>query len=46
MSSKKAIKQAQKQKFARFKNNFSTNNKNPFGKKKHLKRNNENKIQK
>tara|TARA_B100000073_G_C23451363_1_gene459498 strand:+ start:201 stop:344 length:144 start_codon:yes stop_codon:yes gene_type:complete len=33
MSSKKAMKQAQKQNFARFKNNFSSNSKNPFEKK-------------
>jgi len=46
MSSKKALKQAQKQKFARYKNNFSTNSKNPFGKKKYLKSITKNKIQK
>ena len=33
MSSKKAMKQAQKQNFARFKNNFSTKFKNNFRKK-------------
>ena len=45
MSSKKAMKQAQKQNFARFKNNFSTNFKNNFKKKNfrmliHLNKNN------
>tara|TARA_B100001996_G_C18475124_1_gene521549 strand:+ start:128 stop:265 length:138 start_codon:yes stop_codon:yes gene_type:complete len=34
MSSKKALKQAQKQNFARFKNNVFKNNKNPLSKKK------------
>ena len=33
MSSKRAMKQAQKQSYARFKNNFSSNNNNPFKKK-------------
>ena len=33
MSSKKAMKQAQKQNYARFKNNFSSNSNNPFKKK-------------
>ena len=33
MSSKKALKQAQKQKYARFKNNISTNSNDPFKKK-------------
>ena len=33
MSSKRAMKQAQKQNYARFKNNFSTNSNNPFKKK-------------
>ena len=46
MSSKKALKQAQKQNFARYKNNFSTNSRNPFGKKKYLKSNAKNKNQK
>tara|TARA_B100000029_G_scaffold499107_1_gene569009 strand:+ start:23 stop:160 length:138 start_codon:yes stop_codon:yes gene_type:complete len=32
MSSKKAMKQAQKQNYARFKNNFSTNSRSPFSK--------------
>ena len=36
MSSKKALKQAQKQNFARFKNNFFTNSRNPFSKKKNF----------
>ena len=33
MSSKRAMKQAQKQSYARFKNNFSSNTNNPFKKK-------------
>tara|TARA_B100000945_G_C20117789_1_gene473349 strand:- start:534 stop:671 length:138 start_codon:yes stop_codon:yes gene_type:complete len=33
MSSKRALKQAQKQKFARFKNNIFKNSKNPLKKK-------------
>ena len=33
MSSKRAMKQAQKQNYARFKNNFSTNSNNPFKRK-------------
>ena len=33
MSSKKAIKQAQKQSYARFKNYFSSNTYNPFKRK-------------
>ena len=33
MSSKRAMKQAQKQNYARFKNNFSSNNNNPFKRK-------------
>tara|TARA_Y100001958_G_C21160031_1_gene494130 strand:+ start:819 stop:959 length:141 start_codon:yes stop_codon:yes gene_type:complete len=33
MSSKKALKQAQKQNYARFKNNISRNSNNPFKKK-------------
>ncbi len=32
MSSKKAMKQAQKQNYARYKNNFSSNRRNPFSK--------------
>ena len=32
MSSKKAMKQAQKQNYARFKNNFSSNKRNPYSK--------------
>tara|TARA_B100000575_G_scaffold252678_1_gene220776 strand:- start:325 stop:477 length:153 start_codon:yes stop_codon:yes gene_type:complete len=32
MSSKKALKQAQKQNYARFKNNISLNSQNPFNK--------------
>ena len=46
MSSKKALKQAQKQKFARYKNNFSFNNKDPFSRKKFLqnKKNKKNKL--
>ena len=34
MSSKKALKQAQKQNFARFKSNIFKNSKNPLSKKK------------
>jgi len=30
MSSKKALKQAQKQRYAKFKDNYSSNKKNPF----------------
>ena len=33
MSSKRAMKQAQKQSYERFKNNFSSNTNNPFKKK-------------
>ena len=33
MSSKRAMKQAQKQNYARFKNNFSSNCNNPFKRK-------------
>ena len=33
MSSKKAMKQAQKKNYARFKNNFSSNSNNPFKRK-------------
>ena len=33
MSSKKAMKQAQKQNYARFKNNFTSNSNNPFKRK-------------
>ena len=33
MSSKRAMKQAQKQNYARFKNNFSSNSYNPFKRK-------------
>jgi len=34
MSSKRALKLAQKQNYARYKNNFSSNSSNPFSKKK------------
>ena len=46
MSSKKALKQAQKQKFARYKNNFSFNNKDPFSRKKFLQSKDTNKKKK